>query len=317
MAKVTAFTCGVRNGNCEILVKEALMAMEQLGVEVEMIRLNDCDLKVCKGCPNGPCGDKGPEACILKDDGAWLTRKFFESDAYILAAPVWSLAPTGIVSVFRDRVFGYNADIAGWEKFGIPQWAPKEYMKHRPGALISVGGASTRHWTSLSMATLYTTSFSTQTNIVDQMDVYEVAGHGEIVLYEEHLARARELGANLAYALNHPEEDWSRKRLGDVGNEACPGCRTSLVIARPGTNFVECAICGRKGYVTMEDGTFHYTWPEDPQDRLTLAGKHDHMNEIQHHGATVVGPNMDKIKEGSRKYAQWNDCVVTPPSRQK
>lgn len=102
-------------------------------------------------------------------------------------------------------------------------------------------------------------------------------------------------------------------RLNDCDLKVCKGCPSGPC----GTNFVECAICGRKGYVTMEDGTFHYTWPEDPQDRLTLAGKHDHMNEIQHHGATVVGPNMDRIKEGTRKYKQWNDCIVTPPSRQK
>lgn len=316
MPKVIAFTAGVRNGNCEIFVKEALMAMEKQGIEVEMIRLNDCDLKVCKACPNGPCNDKGPEACIHKDDGAWLTRKFFESDGYILAAPVWSLAPAGIVSVFRDRVFGYKADIAGWERYGVPQWA-EGYMKHRPGALISVGGALTRHWTSLGMATLYTTAFSTQTNIVDQMDVYEVAAHGECVLRQDYMDRARQLGENLAYAMCHPEEDWSKKRLGPDEGEACPGCRTSLVIARPGKNYVECAICGRRGYVSMVDGGLSYTWPEDPQDRLTMAGKHDHMEEIQRHGEERVAPHIREIEEGVKKYRQWNDCVLTPPSRQK
>lgn len=317
MPKVTAFTCGARNGNCEIFVKEALMAMEKKGIEIEMIRLNDCELNVCKGCPNTPCGEKGPEACIYKDDGAWLTRKFFESDGYILAAPVWSLAPTGMVSVFRDRVFGYKADIAGWERYGIPSWAKEGYAKHRPGALISVGGASTRHWTSLSMATMYTTAFSTQTNIVDQMDVFEVAAHGEAVIHPNYMERARQLGENLAYAMLHPEEDWSRKRLGPDEGEACPGCRTSLVIARPGNNYVECAICGRKGYVSMVDGGLSYTWPEDPQDRLTLAGKHDHMQEIQTHGEKCVAPRIKEIEEGVRKYRQWNDCVLVPPSRQK
>ena len=118
--KVVAFTAGRRGGNCEIYVKIALEQIEQMGIECELIRLHECDLRPCKDCLRGPCYVKGPSACILKDDGPWLAEKFLDSDGYLLAAPVWSLSPCGIVTDFRDRVFGPKMDQAGWETDGIP-----------------------------------------------------------------------------------------------------------------------------------------------------------------------------------------------------
>ena len=65
MPKVTAFTCGARFGNSEIFAKVALQALQRMGIETELIRLNDCDLRPCIGCPNKLCS-KGPEHCIHK-----------------------------------------------------------------------------------------------------------------------------------------------------------------------------------------------------------------------------------------------------------
>ena len=148
MPKVVAFTAGRRNGTTETLTKIALEAIAAMGIEVELIRLNECDLHPCSACGAGPCHSKGPAACIWKDDGAWLNEKFLESDGYILAAPVWSLSPCGIVTDFRDRVFGPKMDMAMWEmNGGCPEWA-KGRRKQRPGGLICAGGALSEHWTS-------------------------------------------------------------------------------------------------------------------------------------------------------------------------
>lgn len=314
MPKVTAFSCGTRDGNCEIFVKEALMALERMKIQTELIRLNDCDLRPCKACPRGPCKSKGPAHCIHRDDGGWLAEKFYESDGYIMAAPVWSLAPPAIVSVFRDRIFGYKADVTGWERNGTPEWA-KNYKKHRPGALISVGGALTRNWTSLSLATLYTTTMTAQTDVVDHMDVYGVSRHGDAVLREDYILQARYLGENLGHAVLNPQIDWTGRFLGDADGEACPSCRSSLLIARPGTDRVECAICGTTGRVSMEDGKLNYTWLQDNQNRLTMIGRYNHMREIERHG--LMRPeNADQlVKERIQKYKSWNECVMTPPSK--
>ena len=121
--KVVAFTAGRRGGNCEVYVKIALEAIRAMGIDVEMIRLHECELHPCTDCLRGGCYVKGPEGCIWKDDGPWLAEKFMESDGYILAAPVWSLSPCGIVTDFRDRVFGPKMDLAMWEiNGGMPEW---------------------------------------------------------------------------------------------------------------------------------------------------------------------------------------------------
>ena len=99
--KVVGFTAGRRGGNTEIYMKVALQAISEMGIDVELIRLHECDLHPCVDCTRGMCYVKGPEGCIFKDDGPWLAQKFLESDGYLLGAPVWSLSPCGIVTDFR------------------------------------------------------------------------------------------------------------------------------------------------------------------------------------------------------------------------
>ena len=48
--KVMGVTAGRRNSNCEILLKEALLACQEQGAEVTMINLKDYVLLDCSGC---------------------------------------------------------------------------------------------------------------------------------------------------------------------------------------------------------------------------------------------------------------------------
>ena len=314
---VTAFTAGRRNGTGETLTKIALEAISKMGINVEMIRLNECNLHPCTACSNGPCHSRGPAHCIWKDDGPWLSEKFLDSDGYILAAPVWSLSPCGIVTDFRDRVFGPKMDMAMWERNGgMPEWA-KGRRKQRPDALISVGGALTEHWTSLGMPTLYTTTFSAQTNVVDNMNLYACGDPGEVFIREDLVRRARYLGENVGHAVLNPQIDWERRWLGNLDDgEACPGCHCSMMIAKPGRKYVECAICGRKGYISLDgEGNIRYTWPEDNCDRLTMMGKFDHAREIEMHGEIRAKQETPEIAEQVKRYKQMEDFVVKAPSR--
>lgn len=313
--KIVAFSAGKTNGNTETYMKIALEEARNMGCDVELIRLNSCDLRPCKACLNMPCMAKGPAGCILKDDGAWLAEKFIESDGFLLGSPVWALAPAGVVSDFRDRIFGPKTDVAGAELYGAPEWM-KGRTQYRPGALISVGGALTENWTALGLPTLYTVAFSAQINIVDHMNVTAVADPGEALTRKDYILRARYLGQNLAYAVKHPEIDWTRKYLGETPEEeACPGCHNSLMIAKPGRDYVECAICGRKGYIKMVDGKIRYEWPEDNGDRLTVQGKFRHMREIAYHHNDIYAPIKDTVAEEYEHYKKMNEFIVRPPRK--
>ncbi len=315
MKKIVAFSAGRKNGNTEMYIKTALLEAQKMGVSVELIRLNECNILPCKACLGMPCTVKGPKGCILKDDVNWLMDKFLESDGYILGAPVWSLSPCGVITDFRDRLFGPKMDVAGWALYGggAPEWV-NERTAHRPGGLISVGGALTENWTSLGLATLYTTTFSAQINVIDHLNVHAVADLGEALTREDYLLRAKYLGQNIAYAVTHPEIDWTKKFLGKTEEEeACPGCHNSLLIAKPGKDFVECAICGRKGYIKMEDGKIRYQWPEDHGDRLTVMGKFTHMREIEYHSEVLYKPLKENIAESYNALKNDNSFVVKPP----
>ena len=104
--KITAFCAGKRNGNTETYIKIALEAAKQSGCEVELIRFCDVDLRPCKSCSVMPCMVKGPAGCIIKDDAEWILEKYLECDGIIIGSPVWALGPAGVISDFRDRIFG-------------------------------------------------------------------------------------------------------------------------------------------------------------------------------------------------------------------
>ena len=48
--KVMGVTCGRKNGNSEILLKEALLYCQEAGAEVTMINLRDYKILDCDGC---------------------------------------------------------------------------------------------------------------------------------------------------------------------------------------------------------------------------------------------------------------------------
>ena len=54
--KVMGVTAGRKDSNSEILLKEALLACQELGAEVSMINLKDFDIIDCNGCTSCTIG---------------------------------------------------------------------------------------------------------------------------------------------------------------------------------------------------------------------------------------------------------------------
>ena len=171
----------------------------------------------------------------------------------------------------------------------------------------------------MGLATLYTTTFSAQTNVIDNINIYQVADPGEALMRQDYITKVRYLAQNLGHAVLNPQKDWENKWLGDLDDgEACPGCHTSLMIAKPGRNYVECAVCGRRGYLTLDqEGKIKYSWPEDNRNRLTMMGKFDHVREIERHTAEIYEPHKDEIQDELKKYRQMEQFTVKAPSKQK
>lgn len=65
----------------------------------------------------------------------------------------------------------------------------------------------------------------------------------------------------------------------------------------------------------MADGTLSFTWPKDPQDRLTMQGKYDHMREIARHTEDLYDPHVDEIKEKHKYFRELENFTVKPPAK--
>jgi multimeric flavodoxin WrbA len=316
--KLTAFTAGRPRGNTEILVKEALMGASSKGVEVELIRLTDCDLHNCRDCAPGFCpATVDVTKCPYgKDDTSWLIEKFLDSDGCIIGAPCFSLTPSSLLLTFRDRVFGPKMDVAA-ESLGMPSppWA-KGRFKNRPGGLIGVGGALTEHWTSLNLPTIYTATFSAQTEVVDHLNVFGVADENAAALYDKWLEKARRLGENVADAMLTGDHRWRGENEG-----ICPACHLNMIMVVPGTDDVICPICGIRGKISVKDGVTCVDWPDTEEcrkdNRMQVFGKAAHLREIMYCRETYYAPYAAEAAEKAKKYHEFTSCVLTPPSRQK
>jgi multimeric flavodoxin WrbA len=73
-------------------------------VELEIVTLNDYNLRICRGCR--VCFEKGEAFCPLKDDRDLLMDKIKASDGVIFATPNYCFQLSGVMKVFIDR-FGY------------------------------------------------------------------------------------------------------------------------------------------------------------------------------------------------------------------
>jgi multimeric flavodoxin WrbA len=99
-------------GNSEVLLREALMGAEELGIETEILCLLDVDVKPCLGCKICPAEIKNKEACIIKDDAVFVWNKIMDCDGLIISGPVYCLTPPGYLLQIRDRLFASRSDVA-------------------------------------------------------------------------------------------------------------------------------------------------------------------------------------------------------------
>lgn len=118
--KVLGISCGRPFGNSELLLREALMGAEEAGAEVELLRLNDFDIKTCKGCTAcfANLGQGKGNQCVQKDDFPLLLDRVLWSDAVIFSVPVYLIRPVASFLVLTDRIGPWH-DTAGLEKMGF------------------------------------------------------------------------------------------------------------------------------------------------------------------------------------------------------
>lgn len=117
-----------RKGATEYVVEEALRAAQELpGVSTKFMTLRGKKIQPCTGCDY--CKTHKTRCCI-KDDMEDLFEEFVKADAYLIASPVYVMAPTPQLAAFFSRLRPLHHVYPG-------------LLRNKPGGAIAVGG--TRH----------------------------------------------------------------------------------------------------------------------------------------------------------------------------
>ncbi len=116
-------------GGSGTLLRCALYAAEELGLETELIELYRSKLEPCVGCVQ----DEEPTCkypCIFEDDGREILQKLKTAEGYILASPVYWYGPSGPLKILIDRMTALENMVA----FGEPS-----YVEGKVVGIITVG----------------------------------------------------------------------------------------------------------------------------------------------------------------------------------
>ncbi len=99
MAKIIGIVGSPRiEGNTTLLVKRALAAAEEKGMNTELIKLVEYDINPCKAC--GTCIT---DVCPIDDEMGKILEKVEEADGIIIGSPVYFGNVTAQTKMFMDR----------------------------------------------------------------------------------------------------------------------------------------------------------------------------------------------------------------------
>ncbi len=309
--KILAVLAGRKNGNGEILTKEALMRAEELGAQVKMINLHDYNIMPCTGCES--CTVKftqqhcAPECVNMhKDDMELIMQEWLASDGVIVTVPAYSFMPAGIYRIFTDRHLSYEPNFH-------KQVGNAAYFKHRVGGIITNGG-STRSWMSMVMESVTVTLLTQDIKVVDQMMANRAPRPGQILLDDAALQRARQLGENVVKGIQNYE---TVEYLGDPNLGWCPVCHSNLLsLGQPHWNSsgypIECPVCHCGGDLEKdENGRWKFVIQANGREKSMTdgSGAKDHFFEI---GETMgkYYANQGVIRERRKKYSAFRPAGI-------
>jgi len=309
--KVLGLTCGRKLSNTEIVVKEALMGAEEMGAEVEIVRLMDLNIKPCTGC-NACVIDlfekAGSGACVIKDDDfAFIDEKILECDGLIVGTPIYEKTPQGLLKVLNDRM-GPSHDMAFRiiakkirEEKGITKGTGPDERSFKPriASLFAVGGSD---WTTLALPLLQIFALPMNMKVVDQQLFNWTALPAAIALKDEMLQRARRSGRHVAESLKKlPEEP---AYIGPEG--VCPVCHSSIVELDKTEDKVLCAVCGVKGRLNSNGGSYVLDITEEDWalSHVLLSGKFHHGEDLKRR-SLKPDPRADEIPKLREKYKSY------------
>ena len=271
-------------GNTEILVKEALMGAEEEGAQVEMLRLTDYNVLPCDGL--APCVF-GNARCNLKDDFNFIVDKIFENDGLVLGSPCYILESTAIIKQLIDRVFSVNF---------------RSQARGKPAAIIVP--YATRGWTPYAFLQPNILLLFLGMEVIDRTLIHTQAIN-EVVLYDKALAKAREMGKEVAKAVKTGDTSYR----GEPG--ICPICQDRVLRILRNDEAVECGVCGLRGKIVVEGGKIRVRFDKDAilNHRFTAENIYRHFTYHIKPSRDYFTKTRDITKERRERYREYLKTV--------
>ncbi|MBR6405111.1 MAG: flavodoxin family protein [Lachnospiraceae bacterium] len=312
MSKVLALSFGRKMSNTDVFLKEVLLKCQEAGHEIKFLRPDDLDIKPCTGCCAcvvGIMSGRTNGTCIHKDDFHILEDAYCDADCVLIGSPVYETSPSGTFKTFCDRM-GPSHDItflaeakkerlaSGKENVLLPD---ERAFKPRIGCLVGVGGARTENWTIMTIPIMYEGLMSAGVDVIDTHVYYGAMNVQHILGVPEEMARADKMAENVIAALAAETDEERTKWRGEEPG-ACPVCHQSMFRVYPGSDHVECAICGIHGVVKMQAGsaTYEFSQAEQDRSRMRWGGKLEHRNEIAN--GAMTQKKVENLKALKEKY---------------
>lgn len=138
MKKLLAIMGGPRKGqSTEKLLDKFLDGVRDSGIEVEIkkVYVRDLDIQHCIGC--GYCEKTGK--CFMTDDMDELYKDFDETDAVVIASPIFFNSVTSYLKAMIDRCQIF------WSSKYVLKKSSIDRSKKRFGYFMSVAGAPEEH----------------------------------------------------------------------------------------------------------------------------------------------------------------------------
>ena len=270
-----------KNGNTEILLKQALMGAESEGAQVEILRLTDYKIGPCRGC--GLCLFRENVCQVKDDDVSFIFSRVDECDGLILGSPCYFLELTAVIKQLIDRCWILGHQIGKIKKpatviipYATRGWIP--YISVQSNILLNVMGL-----TKINEAAICTQGIS------------------EVVLDQEAMDLAYGMGKEIAVAVR--EKDLTYQ--GEDG--VCPSCHDWLVRILKDRETVECPTCGVRGKLSMAGGKIHVKFEKKAwaDNRFRPDISYNHFNYHIAPSKDYFLRTKEERKSKSQKYQEY------------
>jgi multimeric flavodoxin WrbA len=177
-----------RDGNSDLLLRQALSGAEEAGSAVEFLRLCDYRIEGCRECYD--CSATG--VCSTKDDYQPILDKMLEADRLILATPVFFMTVSAQAKLLIDR------GQCLWARHTVLHQPLFEPKRDRRGLILAVGGSRSRKQFDCVREPIKSCFKYLEVDYLGSLCVNQVDEKGAILKRPEALDQASRLGRLLA-----------------------------------------------------------------------------------------------------------------------